>query len=65
VQDVADEAGHSICGEFCNWLVLDPLCKLVDGHHHVSKASWRSCQGPYHVRPQHANDHEGGMVIRL
>jgi hypothetical protein len=50
VQDVADEADHSICGGFSNWLVLDPLRKLVDGHQHVSKTSWRSCQGPNHVQ---------------
>jgi hypothetical protein len=31
VQDVADEANHSICRELCNWLVLDPLQELVDG----------------------------------
>jgi hypothetical protein len=46
VQDVTDEANHSICKELCNWLVLDPLRKLVDGYPHVSKTSWRSCQGP-------------------
>jgi hypothetical protein len=31
VQDVTDQADHSICGELCNWFVLDALCKLVDG----------------------------------
>jgi hypothetical protein len=31
VQDVADEANHSICRVLCNWLVLDPLCELGDG----------------------------------
>jgi hypothetical protein len=43
VQDVADEANHSICRKRCDWLVLDPLGKLVDGHQHLSKTSWRSC----------------------
>jgi hypothetical protein len=50
VQDVADEANHSICRELCDWLVLDPLRKLVDGHQHVSKTTWRNCQRPYHVQ---------------
>jgi hypothetical protein len=31
VQDIADEANHLICREFCNWLVLHILRKLVDG----------------------------------
>jgi hypothetical protein len=35
VQDVADEANHSICRELCDWLVLDPLRKLVDGHQYA------------------------------
>jgi hypothetical protein len=50
VQDVADEANHSICRELCDWLVLDPLRELVDSYRHVSKTSRRSCQGPYHVQ---------------
>jgi lactate dehydrogenase-like 2-hydroxyacid dehydrogenase len=50
VQDVANQANHSICIELCDWLLLDLLRKLVDGHQHVSKTSWRSCQGPYHVQ---------------
>jgi hypothetical protein len=50
VQDVPDEANHSICRERCDWLVLDPLGKIVDGHQHVSKTTWRSCQRPYHVQ---------------
>jgi hypothetical protein len=49
VQDVTNEANHSICREHCDWLVLDLLHKLVDGHQHVSKTTWRSCQRPYHV----------------
>jgi hypothetical protein len=43
LQDVADEANHSICRELCNWLVFDPFGELVDGYQHVSKTSWRSC----------------------
>jgi hypothetical protein len=39
VQDVIDEANHSICRELCNWLVLDPLHELVDGYQHVSETS--------------------------
>jgi hypothetical protein len=50
VQDVADEANHSIYRELCNWLVLNPLHELVDGYQYVSKISWRSYQGPYHVK---------------
>jgi hypothetical protein len=50
MQHVADEANHSIGREFCDWLVLDPLHKLVDGHQHVIKGTWRSCQRPYHVQ---------------
>jgi hypothetical protein len=50
VQNVADEADHSICGELCNWLLLDPFRKLVNGHQHVDKTSWHSCQRPYHVQ---------------
>jgi hypothetical protein len=50
VQDVADEANNLICRELCNWLVLDPLHELVDGYQQVSKISWCSCQGPYHVQ---------------
>jgi hypothetical protein len=42
VQDVADER--------CDWLVLDLLGKLVDGHQHVSKTTWHSCQRPYDVQ---------------
>jgi hypothetical protein len=38
VQDIADEADHSICRELCNELVLDPLRELVDGHQNVSKS---------------------------
>jgi hypothetical protein len=49
VQDVADEANHSICREHYDWLILNPLGKLFDGHQHVSKTTWRSCQRPYHV----------------
>jgi hypothetical protein len=50
VQDVTDEANHSMCRKLYNWLVLDPLHELVEGYQHVSKISWRSCQGPYHVQ---------------
>jgi hypothetical protein len=50
VQDVADEANHSICRERYDWLVLDPLRKHLDGHQNVSKTTWRSCQRPYHVQ---------------
>jgi hypothetical protein len=32
VQDVANEANHSIYRELCNGFVLDPLRKLVDGY---------------------------------
>jgi hypothetical protein len=32
MQDVADEGNHSIYRERCDWLVLDQLGKLVDGH---------------------------------
>jgi hypothetical protein len=39
VQNVADGVDHSICRELCNWLVLDPLHELVDGHQYVSKTS--------------------------
>jgi hypothetical protein len=46
VQDVADEANHSICRERCNWLVLDLLDKLVDGHHLVQLSKALSCPGP-------------------
>jgi hypothetical protein len=50
VQDVANEANHSICRERCDWFVLDPLRKLVDGHQHVSKTTRRTCQRPYNVQ---------------
>jgi hypothetical protein len=50
MQDVADEANHSICRERCDWLVLNPLGKLVDGHQHMSKTTRRSSQRPYHVQ---------------
>jgi hypothetical protein len=50
MQDVIDEANHSIYRECCDWLVLDPLRKLVDGHQHVSKTTWCSCQRPYHIQ---------------
>jgi hypothetical protein len=50
VQDVIDEANHSIYREFCNWPLLDPLHELVDGYQHMSKTSCRSCQGPYYVQ---------------
>jgi hypothetical protein len=49
VQDVKDVGNHSICRECCDWLVLDPLGKLVDGHQHVSKTTRRGGQRPYHV----------------
>jgi hypothetical protein len=49
VQDIVDEANHSIRRKRCDWLVLDPLGKLVDGHQHVSKITRHSGQGPYHV----------------
>jgi hypothetical protein len=39
VQDVVDEANHSICRERYDWLVLDPLRKLVDGHQYMSKTT--------------------------
>jgi hypothetical protein len=39
VKDVTDESNHSICSERCNWLVLDPLGNLVDGHQHMCKTS--------------------------
>jgi hypothetical protein len=39
VQDITDEANHSICRDFCNCLVLDPLHELVDGYQHVSKTT--------------------------
>jgi hypothetical protein len=42
MQDVVDEANHSICRECCDWLVLDPFGKLVDGHQHMSKTTQRS-----------------------
>jgi hypothetical protein len=42
VQDVADEANHSICRKRCDWLVLNPFGKLVDGHQHMSKTTQRS-----------------------
>jgi hypothetical protein len=50
VQDVTNEANHSICRELCNWLVLDPLHELVDGYQHVGKTSRCNCQGLYHVQ---------------
>jgi hypothetical protein len=43
VQDVADEADHSIYKELCNCLVLDPLRELVDGYPQVSKTTWCQC----------------------
>jgi hypothetical protein len=46
MQDVVDEANHSICRERCDWLVLDPLGKLVNGYQHVSKTIRRSYQRP-------------------
>jgi hypothetical protein len=49
VYDVADESNHSICSDRCNWPVLYPLSKLVDGNQHVRETSWRSCERPYHV----------------
>jgi hypothetical protein len=49
VKDVADEANHSIGREHYDWLVLDPLGKLMNGHQHVSKTTWCNCQRPYHV----------------
>jgi hypothetical protein len=52
VQDVMDEGNHSICRERCDWLVLDPLGKLVDGHQHVIKTTRRGGQRPYHVQTQ-------------
>jgi hypothetical protein len=39
VQDVANEANHSICRGLCNWLVLNPLCEVVEGYQHVSKTT--------------------------
>jgi hypothetical protein len=31
MQDVVDESNCTICRECCDWFVLDPLGKLVDG----------------------------------
>jgi hypothetical protein len=39
VQDVTDEANHSIYRDLCNWLVLNPVRELVDGYQHMSKTS--------------------------
>jgi hypothetical protein len=39
VHDVINEADYSIREDLCNRLVLDPLCKLVDGHQHMGKTS--------------------------
>jgi hypothetical protein len=39
VRDVIGEANHSIYKERCDWLVLDPLGKLVHSHQHVSKTT--------------------------
>jgi hypothetical protein len=50
MQDVTDEANHSIRKKRCDWLVVDPLGKLVYGHQHVSKTTRRSGQGPYRVQ---------------
>jgi hypothetical protein len=47
--DVADETDYSIHRDLCNRLVLDPLCKLVDGHQYMGKSSWRRSQRPNHV----------------
>jgi hypothetical protein len=50
VQDVAHEGNHSICWECCDWLVLNLLGKLVNGHQYVSKTTRRGGQRPYHVQ---------------
>jgi hypothetical protein len=42
-KNVTDESNHSIYSECCNWLVLDPLGQLVDGHQHVCEISSHSC----------------------
>jgi hypothetical protein len=50
VEYVADETDYSIHGDLCNQLILDPLCKLIDGHNHMGKSSWRRNQRPNHVQ---------------
>jgi hypothetical protein len=50
MQDIADEVGCSIRCVLGDLLVFNPLCKLVNGYQHISKASWRYCQRPYHIK---------------
>jgi hypothetical protein len=50
VQDIIDKTNHSIRRKRYDWLLLDPLGKLVDDHQHVSKTTRRSGQGPYLVQ---------------
>jgi hypothetical protein len=50
MHDVIEKANHSICREHCDWLVLDPLGKLVSGHQHMGKTTRRSGQRLYHVQ---------------
>jgi hypothetical protein len=50
MEDVIDEADYSIHEDLCNMLVVDPLCKLVDGHQHMGKSSWCCSQRPNHVQ---------------
>jgi hypothetical protein len=65
MQDVADEDNHLIYRERCYWLVLDPLGKLVDSTNTRVKPPGTMVRGPIMSRPQHANGHEGGMMMRL
>jgi hypothetical protein len=49
MQDIGDEVDHPVRSKLGDRFELDPLCKLVDSHQNMSKASWRCCEGPNHV----------------
>jgi hypothetical protein len=65
VEDVTDEADYLIRGDLCNRLVLDPLCKLVNGHQHMVNPPGAVVKGPIMSRPQQAKGQDSGMVMRL
>jgi hypothetical protein len=50
MQDVTDEVDCSIKCELADRLVLDTLCKLVDGNQHMSKTFWCWCQRLDHIK---------------
>jgi hypothetical protein len=51
MHEFIQEVEYSVSFGACNWLDLDPLSELVDGHQYSVESTWRSWEWTNHFEP--------------